>query len=155
MSGLGGGSLVLQLNGGGDLVRSVNGSYAFATRLVDGANYVVTVKTQPQGHWCTLTHASGTVQGADVTNVDASCAPLAAELHLDVDDGYAFARYGYVRDYFVTLGNTGNRAANSAGGGRRGSRMRGLLAIVPAGQGYGFAPAKGRGGVRSTLDPGM
>ncbi|MCQ4163279.1 choice-of-anchor Q domain-containing protein [Tahibacter harae] len=112
VSGLGGGSLVLQLNGGGDLVRSVNGSYAFAARLVDGANYVVTVKTQPQGHWCTMTHASGTVQGADVTNVDASCAPLAAELHLDVDDGHAFARYGYVRDYFVTLGNTGNRAAN-------------------------------------------
>lgn len=112
LSGLGGGSLVLQLNGGGDLTRSANGSYAFTTRLVDGASYVVTVKTQPQGHWCTLANASGTVQGADVTNVDASCAPLAAQLHLDVDDGHTFARYGYLRDYFVTLGNTGNLAAN-------------------------------------------
>lgn len=112
LSGLGGGSLVLQLNGGGDLTRSANGSYAFATRLVDGASYVVTVKTQPQGHWCTLANASGTVQGANITNVDASCAPLAAQLHLDVDDGHTFARYGYLRDYFVTLGNTGNMAAN-------------------------------------------
>lgn len=112
LSGLGGGSLVLQLNGGGDLTRSANGSYAFASRLVDGASYVVTVKTQPQGQWCTLTHASGTVQGAEVTDVDASCAPLAAELYLDVDDGHEFARYGRERDYFVTLGNTGNAAAN-------------------------------------------
>lgn len=112
VSGLGGGSLVLQLNGGGDHTLSTNGSYAFAAQLVDGANYVVTVKTQPQGQWCTLAHASGTVQGADISNVDASCAPLAAQLHLDVDDGRAFARYGRVRDYFVTLGNTGNLAAN-------------------------------------------
>ncbi|WP_386066846.1 choice-of-anchor Q domain-containing protein [Tahibacter sp. UC22_41] len=112
VSGLGGGGLTLQLNGGGDRIVSVNGSYAFASRLVDGANYVVTVKTQPQGQWCTLAHASGTVQGANVTNVDASCAPLAAELYLDVDDGREYARYGHVRDYFVTLGNTGNVAAN-------------------------------------------
>ena len=112
VSGLGGGSLTLQLNGGGDRTVSANGSYAFASRLVDGANYVVTVKTQPQGQWCTLAHASGTVQGANVTDVNASCAPLAAALYLDVDDGREYARYGRVRDYFVTLGNTGNVAAN-------------------------------------------
>ncbi|MBO9664195.1 right-handed parallel beta-helix repeat-containing protein [Dokdonella sp.] len=110
--GLAGGGLMLQLNGGGDLAVSADGDYAFPSRLVDGAGYVVTVKTQPQGQLCTLAHATGAIAGADVTDVDVSCAPLQANLHLSVDDGHAFARYGYVRDYFVTLGNTGNAAAD-------------------------------------------
>ena len=111
LDGLAGGGLVLQLNGSGDLALSADGSYAFVPRLVDGAGYVVTVRTQPQGQLCTLANATGTVQGADVADVDVSCAPLQANLQLGVDDGHAFARYGHVRDYFVTLGNTGNAAA--------------------------------------------
>ena len=51
------------------------------------------------------------MQGADVTDVDVACAPLQAQLHLGVDDGREYARYGRVRDYFVTLGNTGNATA--------------------------------------------
>lgn len=112
VDGLAGGGLTLQLNGGGDLALSADGSYAFLPRLVDGAGYVVTVRTQPQGQLCTLANASGTVAGADVADVDVSCAPLQASLHLSVDDGHAFARYGHVRDYFVTLGNSGNSAAD-------------------------------------------
>jgi predicted outer membrane repeat protein len=112
VSGLVAGGLVLQLNGGGDLAVSADGAYAFLPRLVDGASYVVTVKTQPPGQLCTLARATGTVQGADVADVDASCAPLQAQLHLDVDDGHEFARYGQVRDYFVTLGNSGNATAD-------------------------------------------
>ncbi len=112
VSGLSGGGLVLQLNGGGDLALSANGPYAFAPRLVDGASYLVTVKSQPQGRLCTLANATGTVQGTDVGNVGVRCAPLLANLQLQVDDGHAYARYGQVRDYFVTLGNTGNIGAN-------------------------------------------
>lgn len=113
VSGLAGGGLVLQLNGGGDLAVSADGAYAFQPRLGDGASYVVTVKAQPPGQLCTLANATGTVQGADVADVDVSCAPLQAQLHLDVDDGHAFARYGQVRDYFVTLGNSGNAPASA------------------------------------------
>lgn len=112
VEGLVGGGLVLQLNGGGDFAVSANGGYAFASRLVDGAGYVVTVKTQPPGQLCALANATGTIQGADVTDVDVSCAPLQTILHLSVDDGHAFSRYGAVRDYFVTLGNTGNAPAD-------------------------------------------
>lgn len=112
VAGLGGGSVTLQLNGGGDLIVSADGSYAFPARLIDGADYVVTVRAQPQGKLCTLAHATGVVQGADVTDVDVSCAPLQVNLHLAVDDGHAFARYGQVRDYFVTLANSGNSAAD-------------------------------------------
>lgn len=111
LDGLAGGGLVLQLNGSGDLALAADGDYAFVPRLVEGAGYVVTIRTQPQGQWCTLANASGTVQGADVTDIDVACAPLQAQLHLGVDDGREFARYGRVRDYFVTLGNTGNAAA--------------------------------------------
>lgn len=111
LDGLAGGGLVLQLNGSGDLALAADGDYAFVPRLVDGAGYVVTIRTQPQGQWCTLANANGTVQGADVTDVDVACAPLQAQLHLGVDDGREYARYGRVRDYFVTLGNTGNAAA--------------------------------------------
>lgn len=112
VAGLSGGGLVLQLNGGGDLALAGNGAYAFVPRLIEGASYLVTVKSQPQGQLCTLANASGTVQGTDVDNVDLSCAPLLANLQLQVDDGHAYARYGQVRDYFVTLGNTGNVGAN-------------------------------------------
>lgn len=112
-SGLTGGGLVLQLNGAGDLPVAANGPYQFVPQLVDGGNYVVTVRNQPQGQLCTLANATGTVAGADVDDVNVTCAPLAAELHLSVDDGHAYARYGQMRDYFVTLSNSGNQAATN------------------------------------------
>lgn len=111
VTGLTGAGLVLQLNGGGDLPLSADGGYAFVSRLVDGASYVVTIRAQPSGQSCSLSHAAGTVQGADVTDVQVACVPLQTELYLTVDDSHAFTRYGQVRDYFVTLGNAGNTLA--------------------------------------------
>jgi hypothetical protein len=72
------GTLVLQNNGGDDLnvVGSPDGSpvqFSFSTKLYDGANYSVSVATQPQGQNCTISSTSGTVSGADVTNVSVSC----------------------------------------------------------------------------------
>lgn len=114
VSGLASGqSVTLQLNGGGDLALSADAAYAFTPQLVDGASYVVTVKTQPQGQLCTLSNATGTVNAADVVNVDVACADLQAQLQLDVDDGHDYARYGQVRDYFVSLSNTGNAPASN------------------------------------------
>ncbi|HET8898225.1 MAG TPA: hypothetical protein VFN09_05565, partial [Rhodanobacteraceae bacterium] len=106
-------AVVLQLNGGGDLTLTANGSYHFASQLEAGASFVVTVRSQPEGQLCTLSNASGTMAATDVDNVQVDCAPLLAELHLAVDDGYAYSRYGQVRDYFVTLSNTGNTAATN------------------------------------------
>src|SRR5690606_37790859 len=77
----------------------------------DGAAYLVTVANQPQGQWCTLTNAAGTIVGDDISNVNAQCVPQQATLQLSVNDGHAFGRYGQVRDYFVTLSNTGSAAA--------------------------------------------
>lgn len=74
VSGLTGGGLVLQNNGGNDLPISASGNFSFANRLVDGAAYTVTVRTQPSGQNCVVRDAAGTIRGADVGNVAVSCA---------------------------------------------------------------------------------
>ena len=53
MSGLSG-TVVLQDNGGDDLSVSSDGAFTFATPLVSGAHYDVTVKSDPSGQTCTV-----------------------------------------------------------------------------------------------------
>ena len=67
------GSVVLQNNSGDDLTLTANGAFTFATPLMSGAAYSVTVLTQPAGKNCTISLGSGTVAGANVTNVVADC----------------------------------------------------------------------------------
>ncbi len=74
VSGLAGAGLVLQNNGGNDLPISASGSFAFANRLVDGATYTVTVRSQPSAQNCVVRNPSGTVRGAEVSNVEVACA---------------------------------------------------------------------------------
>jgi hypothetical protein len=75
VSGLAGTGLVLQNNGGNNLTITANGSFTFTTTLLNGANYNVTVLTQPSSphQLCSLANASGTVPGANVTNVMVNC----------------------------------------------------------------------------------
>lgn len=76
VSGLQGSGLVLQDNGGDDL--KINGTgtvnFTFATALLGGANYAVTIKTQPSNpvQTCSVANGSGTVIGS-VTTVQVSC----------------------------------------------------------------------------------
>jgi hypothetical protein len=74
VSGLTGSGLVLQNNGGNDLPVAANGGFSFANRLIDGATYTVTVRTQPAGQNCVVRNPSGTIRGADAGNVAVSCA---------------------------------------------------------------------------------
>jgi trimeric autotransporter adhesin len=74
VSGLTGAGLVLQNNGGNDLPISAAGTFAFANKLVDGATYTVTVRTQPTGQNCVVRNPSGTIRGADASNVEVACA---------------------------------------------------------------------------------
>ncbi|WP_242342072.1 FG-GAP repeat protein [Anaeromyxobacter terrae] len=73
VSGLAGQGLVLRLNGGDALAIAANGPFAFPTRLPAGAAYSVSASAQPDGHLCTVASGSGTVSGADVTNVAVTC----------------------------------------------------------------------------------
>jgi Tol biopolymer transport system component len=80
------GTLVLQDNGGDDLTLTENGSFVFATALGDGAAYEVTVKSQA-GAVCSVAQGSGTVAGADVSDVEVSCLALVAFTSTKALDG--------------------------------------------------------------------
>ncbi len=80
VSGLAGGTLVLQKNGGDDLALTSNGGFTFATALAGSSAYAITVKTQPAGQSCTVRNGSGTVASANVGSVEVSCSTAAAGL---------------------------------------------------------------------------
>lgn len=77
VSGLSGGSVVLQNNGADDVTISNNGGFTFPTKIAAGGQYVVTVKTQPDTppQTCTVTAGSGAVTASNVSNVQVTCAP--------------------------------------------------------------------------------
>jgi hypothetical protein len=79
VSGLVGTGLVLKDNGGDDLQIATNGPYTFPAVVKTGNPYAVTVGSQPTSptQVCTVANGSGTVQGADVTNADVTCATSA------------------------------------------------------------------------------
>jgi len=66
---------VLQDNGGDSLTIAGNGPFTFATSLLSGSSFLVTVLSEPTSPWqtCAVTGASGTVTTAAVTTVDVVC----------------------------------------------------------------------------------
>ncbi len=73
VSGLTGTGLVLQNNGTDDVNISSNGVFTFPTALADGEIYHVTVLSPPSGQAVSITNGTGTISGADVTNVSVMC----------------------------------------------------------------------------------
>jgi hypothetical protein len=93
-----GDSITLQDNGSNNLTLSTNGAFTFATPLAYGQTYSVTLYTTSGQIVCTITNGSGTISGANVTNVAVSCydgcPPLTGNPDLDmlnaaVSDGTA------------------------------------------------------------------
>lgn len=82
VSGLSG-DLTLQNNAGDDLDISAVGAFAFATPVVDGNDYAVTVSAQPTGQMCSVTNGNGTIASAAVTDVAVDCVDLVAGLFID------------------------------------------------------------------------
>jgi hypothetical protein len=75
VSGLSGTGLVLQNNAAMSLAVSASGAFSFVGGLSSGAQYSVTVATQPSSptQFCEVTNGSGTVGGANVTSVSVTC----------------------------------------------------------------------------------
>lgn len=75
VTGLRGTGLSLQLNDSQTLNNLFNGSFAFGTAIPDGTAYTVEIAKQPTSptQECVLGNASGTVSGANVTNVSVTC----------------------------------------------------------------------------------
>lgn len=72
VTGLSSGTVVLQNNGGDPLTFTANGSATFATPLVSGAAYNVTVATQPAPAACWPSGAAGTM-GSDNLSIQVIC----------------------------------------------------------------------------------
>lgn len=107
VDGLDGSGLTLRLNDDEVLPIAANGTFAFVLPLASGSSYAVEVGQMPSGQDCVLDRASGTVGGSDVDDIAVHCAALPPQLVLTIDDDRAFARYGQVVDYTVTLRNDG------------------------------------------------
>lgn len=92
VTGLNGSGLTLSNNGGDDAVITASGPFTFARGLQNGAAYNVTVATQPSApaQQCTVTNGSGTVDGANVTNVSIACAvaPFTVLTNQPLEIGY-------------------------------------------------------------------
>lgn len=67
------GTLTIQSQLADDLTLTANGDFTFATALVDGTNYKVTVLTQPTGQRCSVVNGTGKLAGANITNVEVRC----------------------------------------------------------------------------------
>lgn len=89
VSGLVGSGLVLQNNGGDNLSIAANGAFTFATPLVDLSPYAVTVLTQPGAPTqnCSVANGSGTLAGANVSNVTVTCVAVNAVVNSVADPG--------------------------------------------------------------------
>ncbi|HEX8955642.1 MAG TPA: beta-propeller fold lactonase family protein [Burkholderiaceae bacterium] len=73
LAGLASGESLGLLNNGGDaLALTANGAFDFASPLLGGASFDVTVSTQPVGELCSVTNGSGQVI-SDVSSVGISC----------------------------------------------------------------------------------
>ncbi|HLU07932.1 MAG TPA: Ig-like domain-containing protein [Woeseiaceae bacterium] len=80
VTGLTGSGLVISNNGAEELTIDAPGTFSFSDELGDGEAYEVTVASQPGApvNVCTLANNTGTIDGADVTDVEILCTgPLA------------------------------------------------------------------------------
>ena len=109
VSGLSGGSLVLQLNGGDDLTIAADGSFVFPTTLQSGSYDSVSIASEPASQVCSIGQGSGMVSDADIADVSATCIDRTVRLQMNLDDNREYARYGEMLDYLVTLANNGRR----------------------------------------------
>ena len=75
ISGLAGTGLVLEDNAGSNLTVTANGSFTFATPVVSGGAYAVTVLTNPTTPWqtCVVAAGTGSVTNANITSVTVTC----------------------------------------------------------------------------------
>jgi uncharacterized repeat protein (TIGR01451 family) len=111
VSGLVGSGLVLHLDDSENLSIPGNGTFAFARVVHAGDPYGVVVASQPAApaQVCTFSPdvpPSGTVPDADV-ELALACTTLQPHLRLAVSDNHAYARYGMIVGYVVTLNNDG------------------------------------------------
>ena len=73
VKGLTSGELVLDESGNQSLSIAGNGPFQFPEELQDGSHYNVTVAQHPAGHFCEVGNAQGTIDEADVDDIEIEC----------------------------------------------------------------------------------
>jgi N-acetylneuraminic acid mutarotase len=74
-------TITLAMNGGDNLTLTTsgligaNGRFTFTTPVANNTPYSLSIATLPAGQACTFTYGSGSVTGADVTNLSVICGP--------------------------------------------------------------------------------
>lgn len=141
------GSVTLQNGGADDLSISSNGPFTFATPIADAGVYSVTVSSQPTSQICTVTHASGQFNGANVTNVAVACV---SSVSFTVPGNYSFTVPNGVNSLSITAigggGGGGGYSGSSVGGiGGDGARVGSTLSVTP-GQVLSLVVGGGGGG---------
>jgi uncharacterized delta-60 repeat protein len=89
VTGLSGSGLVLRTNLFDEARPTANGTFSFPKRVANGSAYTVSVATPPANplQVCAVTNGSGTITGADVTNIRVDCVTPAANGALDPSFG--------------------------------------------------------------------
>jgi hypothetical protein len=102
VTGLLGTGLVLQNNGGDDLLISMNGNFNFPTKLLTGIDYSITILNQPSSptQICSVSSGTGRVNYADVTTIVVNCNSNAYTISVNVS--------GLVGSGFVLRNNGGD-----------------------------------------------
>ena len=87
--GLAGSGLVLRTNAFDEARPTADGTFSFPQRVANGSGYTVSVATPPANplQICTITNGSGTIAGADVSNIRVDCVTPAANSALDLSFG--------------------------------------------------------------------
>ena len=70
-----GASIVLQNNGAEQITINANGQFKFPSKIGNGAEYHVTVVTQPAGETCVVANGFGNANSGDVSNANVTCSP--------------------------------------------------------------------------------
>ena len=65
-----------------------DGSFSFATNITNGGEYLVTVATQPTNlnQTCSVTNGTGTVSGANISNISISCVTTTYSVSVTVSE---------------------------------------------------------------------
>ncbi len=105
LSGLAGGTVVLRTNRGDSLNLGVNGTFTFPTSLLNGTAWSVDIATQPSSpvQICTLSNGSGTIAGANVTNIGVACATSQPGGGLDTGFGQQGKLFDQANDVIATV----------------------------------------------------
>lgn len=134
VSGLASGqSVVLRNNGGDDLTVSASGNFAFATTIVSGGAYNVSVAIQPNGQTCSVSAGTG-IAVANVTNVSVSCSSTAFTIGGSVSGLGSGKRVELRNNGGDSLGVTANGAFTFASSVASGSAYAVTVGTQPDGQ---------------------